>query len=101
MSVTPVAKNSAFLKGKQNESIQSNQGCLFFTGNCVFYYFLLGGAAVTEAEIKLNLLIRAIERHDRIQPCGMEPSLLDCFKYENGKWYFWYNIGEATYMEKE
>jgi hypothetical protein len=36
-----------------------------------------------------------------ITPCGLEKSLHTCFKENQGRLMFWYNIGKNTYSERE
>lgn len=42
-------------------------------------------------ELKQNLIKKAIEKHQKIKPCGNKPTLSDCFTEHGDKLIFWYN----------
>ena len=47
--------------------------------------------------IKAKLILRAIDRHRKISPCGDKHTILDCFTNESGEWMLWYNVGKFTH----
>ena len=47
--------------------------------------------------IKAKLILKAIEKHGKISPCGGD-HLLDGFsEYEEVGWFFYYNVKQNTY----
>ena len=51
--------------------------------------------------IKARLILRAIDKHKKISPCGAKRSILDCFTDDSGEWIFWYNVGRDTHIISE
>ena len=51
--------------------------------------------------IKAKLILKAIEKHGKISPCGGD-HLLDGFaEYEEVGWFFYYNVKQNTYAIAE
>ena len=50
--------------------------------------------------IKSKLILKAIEKHGKISPCGGE-KLLDCFRLHDTGWTLYYNAGKYTYAVAE
>ena len=48
------------------------------------------------SEVKLELLQKAIETHEKIYPCGGSLSLNDCFTTAGNKLYFWFNTEDDS-----
>ena len=48
------------------------------------------------SEVKLKLLQSALERHEKIFPCGETQLLDDCFTLSEDKLLFWFNTEDDS-----
>ena len=54
------------------------------------------------AELKQELIQRAVAAHQTIRPCSHKNELDDCFSMMNGKLVFWFNTeDESTHVVME
>jgi hypothetical protein len=47
-------------------------------------------------EIKKTMIQQAMQRYNRIYPCGTKRSLYECFTEAEGKLIFWFNTDDQT-----
>jgi hypothetical protein len=62
--------------------------------------FFRGGegceGSMDHSDLKRKLIKKAIRKHSYITPCANKKNFDDCFTYNNGRLYFWYNISTGS-----
>ncbi len=48
------------------------------------------------SEIKLRLIQRAVDEHEKIFPCGNAAALNDCFTTAEDQLFFWFNTEDNS-----